>query len=299
MPKVAITGANGFIGSNLVRYFLSAGWEVVGLVRRPELARKFFEPHPRLRFSEFRMPGPIPEEALRGCDYLIHCAHVAYSKSAPDADQVNQDSTRALLDSSRKLGVRKFVFVSSLSAHERALSHYSLQKLRLEKLFDPEKDLIIRPGLVIGPGGLFGKIARNVLKSPWTVLVGGGRQLVHAVWVGDLCRASFKLLEKGYSGSFDLAETEPCTLRELCAILSQATGRPPRFVSVPLRVVSFAVWLAEFLRVPLPFSRENLLGLKALQRLDVRPLPAALEISLMPASQAAARVGRAISVSPR
>ena len=31
--KLFITGANGFIGSSLCRYFLALGWEVHGLVR--------------------------------------------------------------------------------------------------------------------------------------------------------------------------------------------------------------------------------------------------------------------------
>ena len=31
--KVFITGANGFIGSNICRRFLARGWDVAGLVR--------------------------------------------------------------------------------------------------------------------------------------------------------------------------------------------------------------------------------------------------------------------------
>ena len=31
--KIAITGANGFVGSNLVKHFLSAGYEVVAIIR--------------------------------------------------------------------------------------------------------------------------------------------------------------------------------------------------------------------------------------------------------------------------
>ena len=33
MERVLITGANGFIGSNLCRYFLERSYEVYGLVR--------------------------------------------------------------------------------------------------------------------------------------------------------------------------------------------------------------------------------------------------------------------------
>jgi hypothetical protein len=68
---IAITGANGFIGSYLVDYFLTRGWQVRALMRTPRL-----EPRPGLSVEPFDLASPNHFPDLTGCDALIHCAYV-------------------------------------------------------------------------------------------------------------------------------------------------------------------------------------------------------------------------------
>jgi nucleoside-diphosphate-sugar epimerase len=72
MEKVFITGANGFIGSNLCRYFSGRGFDVYGLVRKTSDLH-FLEGLPvRLTFGDLGDPGGF--ELPTGMDYVIHSA---------------------------------------------------------------------------------------------------------------------------------------------------------------------------------------------------------------------------------
>lgn len=147
---VVITGANGFIGSALVRHFSGRGWRVLALCR----AARDQRPVSDVTFREFSLPDGIRDEDFEGGEVLIHCAYVQHSRRCPDSDAVNTRGTERLLALSRTHGYAKFVFLSSLSAHDGAESHYGRHKRELEKIFDPRRDLIVRPGLTLGNGGL-------------------------------------------------------------------------------------------------------------------------------------------------
>src|SRR6266705_4018986 len=105
-PTVVITGANGFIGSHLVRHFSRKQWRVVALCR----AAPRVDPDPNISYRPFSLADGVGEESLEGGDYLIHCACARYSPNCRDADEINIRGTQALLDASRRLRFRKFVF---------------------------------------------------------------------------------------------------------------------------------------------------------------------------------------------
>lgn len=69
MGRVAITGATGFLGSNIAEVFSQAGWEVIGLTRS--------EPAHALPWSHTVVDTSDTDQvsaAIDGCDALIHTA---------------------------------------------------------------------------------------------------------------------------------------------------------------------------------------------------------------------------------
>lgn len=66
-----------------------------------------------------------------------------------NADKINIDGTKKLVEFCRKKNIKP-LFFSSFSAHKEAISHYGKTKLELEKLFDISKDVILKPGFVLG-----------------------------------------------------------------------------------------------------------------------------------------------------
>jgi len=286
---IAITGATGFIGRNLCDHLSDLGAEVRALVRDPS-ARPWSSAG--IRTYACDLPGTIDPEGLAGAGAVIHCAYVTRHTDLEQARRVNDEGTRRLLALSRQAGAARFVFISSQSAHEEAESYYGRSKLALERLLDAGRDLIIRPGLVLGPGeaGLFERMCRTVRSSRVIPLFGGGKQPLQTVHIDDLCEAIATALGKRLTGVLTVAESDPIPMARFLKLVAAGVGSKPMFVPVPLLPALAALRTLEALGIPFPVSSENLLGLKCMRAVDTRPDLDALGVSLRSASESLRRI---------
>ena len=264
MKKVAVTGANGFIGRHLVRHALSIGWEVVGLARRGESESEE-------AFNRFELSGPPPGEALEGCNALVHTAHAMYSPQQGEADLVNIEGSKRLFECARNKGVGKIIYLSSLSSHPSAQSHYGQSKLAVESLLDPERDCILRLGMILGPGGFVERTRDILRRSRFVPLPDGGRQPVYVMHVSDLCRVVERTVRQELKGVFHVAHPADLTVSQVYRSLAKGTRKRPVFLPVPLSWLFAFVRMAESLGFTFPVSSENLLGLRAAGKLPVAP----------------------------
>jgi UDP-N-acetylglucosamine 4-epimerase len=151
-----VTGAAGFIGSNLVQTLLELDQDVVGLDnfatgKRANLdgVREVVGPArwSRLRFDEGDVASSeVCREALAGVDVVLHQAALgSVPRSVEDplaSNTANVTGTLALLEAARHAGVRRFVYASSSSVYGdseqlpkvegelgRPLSPYAVTKL--------------------------------------------------------------------------------------------------------------------------------------------------------------------------
>ena len=233
MRAVAVTGASGFIGGALCRALAGRGWEVRALVRVPE---RFAAPA-GVRAVRCDLPDTIDEAALAGAAAVVHCAYATRETDLDRARRANEDGTRALLERSRHAGVPRMVFVSTVAAAADAPSYYARSKHALEQLFDPARDAIVRPGLVVGAGGhgLFQQLLDNMRRLRVVPLFGGGRQPLQTVHVDDLCEGITRVLERDLTGAFNIAEPEPPTLGDFLRTMAARLGIRCAFVSLPSR----------------------------------------------------------------
>jgi len=259
---VGVTGARGFIGSHLVRRFAARGHAVRAFVRAPGAA-------PAAGVSEHRfvLPGGFDEGDFAGLAAIVHGALVEYGPGRHDADRVNREGCERLIGIARRQGAR-VIFLSTLSAHEGARSHYGRSKLELEKLCDPARDCVLRLGLVLGQGGLFGSIVGLIRGARVIPLPDGGCQPIQTLWMGDLEQAVENVIARGITGSYDVAAPEVHRMSDLYRIVMLGLSASPRLVSVPIGLVELGAAALEALRVPFPIRRENVLGLRALRAFD-------------------------------
>jgi nucleoside-diphosphate-sugar epimerase len=259
IATVVITGASGFIGSHLVNHFANRRWKVIALQRKSPSVTV-----PKVEYVKYDLRDRFEDRMFSKADFLVHCAYIENSVS------LNLEGTKRLLEASRKYGLKRNVFMSSVSAHESALSKYGKQKYLCEKLFDSEADSIIRPALVLGNGGLFQRMSEYLNKGKRTPLVSGGRQPVQIIWIHDLVFAIEKILICDLRGTFTVAHPAVVPYKEFCSKLSRKLGVKPRFVYLPYCVAKGVVAVATIFGMALPVTKENLLGLKAMREVDAK-----------------------------
>src|SRR5690349_7077170 len=113
--KCFVTGASGFIGSNLVHELVRRGHQVKALVRggsdRRGLRGADFEP-----VEGDLSQGDDWQAGLRGCDWCFHAA-ASYHLWLPDYRPMyaaNVDGTRNVLTAAARAGVSRIVYTSTV-----------------------------------------------------------------------------------------------------------------------------------------------------------------------------------------
>jgi nucleoside-diphosphate-sugar epimerase len=286
-----ITGATGFIGSRLATVALARGYTV------KTLTRSDWSGPPRVDVQHRSygvLPDRIPPNVMQGVAVVVHCA--AWVKEGEEsAFAVNVKGTMRLVELARKAGVQTFIFLSSQSARLDAFSAYGRSKYAAEQALLSESGttiVILRPGLVTGPGGtqgLYGRLCRLVESLPVIPLLGGGRSIVQPIHVDDLCAAIFRCDESKTSfhhAVLRLGDPGGVTLAEFVRAIAQVRlGRPKMTISIPLWPVEIAVWFFESLGISLPITSGNLKGLKSVEKMDTAADMARLNLILRPLNE--------------
>lgn len=265
--KIIITGASGFIGRALVEHFAAKGWHVIALVRRPkeQVALQ------GVTFAEYDLSIRPDERWWVGTDYLVHAANAKQQGRGVDAYSLNVSAADQLLAIGRSNGIKRAVFLSSMSARPDARSVYGRQKWAIERLFDRSEDTVLRSGLVIGNGGLVAQTARFIRSKRIAPLIDGGHQPLQIIGINDLTAATDTILAHDLGGTFTVASPEAYSYRHLYQAVADRIGVRVFFVPVPFVLPLALIRMADLLRLPLAATVDNLYGLRQLQVSDTAP----------------------------
>lgn len=263
-PVIVITGAGGFLGTELTKHFQDKDWTVRALVRN---AQKY-QSDGGVEYHEYDLSKPLDKTLIKGSDYLVHAAYIKYDSRHQDALAVNVRAAKQLLDASHKYGLSKNLFMSSMSAHDEAESVYGKQKLAIEELFSSGKDVVFRSGLIVGNGGIVKQMADFMKSKHMVPLVGGGKQPLQTIAIYDLVEVIDKALVTNVSGKFTVATPRVYNYKEFYKALAKNLRVKVLFVPVPLWLLVGVIQVINSLHLPLSISKDNALGLKKLRAVN-------------------------------
>jgi nucleoside-diphosphate-sugar epimerase len=257
MRTVLITGVNGFLASHLAAELAGRGLRIRGSTST-EAGLRVATPGVEEK-SVLRIGGPYDPGIIRGVDTLIHCAWDLRPGTAHD----NVAGTQRLFEAAHAAGVAQQVFISTYSAHESAVTEYGRSKLLVQQDALRRGYAVVRPGLVIGPGGLFQRLADTMSRHRVVPLVDSGRGKVSIVAIGDFQRALAAIVERRLTGLFNLFNPVVVTLKDLVLEIRTAAVRKPFLLPVPSGLLLGPVWLLGRAGIRLPIDVDNLRGLRA------------------------------------
>jgi nucleoside-diphosphate-sugar epimerase len=250
----AITGSNGYVGGCVKKYFAAHGWEILELTRRPG-------DDGHSMYFELGMGG-VPGRA----NALIHCAYDFKPLGWKEIEKINVRGSRLVLESARRQGYGKIIFISSISAFDGCKSLYGKAKLEIEKIALDNGALVIRPGLVYGsgPGGMFGKLTAQIRQSSVIPMIGDGLQIQFLVHNEDLC----SFIESYAAETIEIApqiltaaNEQPWAFKQLLLEIARALDKKPKFIPLPWRFVWAGLKSAEMCGLKLNFRSDSLVSL--------------------------------------
>ncbi|WP_274519276.1 NAD-dependent epimerase/dehydratase family protein [Agreia bicolorata] len=239
--KVAILGANGFIGRAVAESATSSRGEttVHSMVRRTSSPPR---PPGELYAGDVRDIGSI-RAAIRGMDAVIHAAsYIGYDAAL--CRETNVAGTLNVVEACAVEGVDRIVYVSTASVYGtgphrgpaeseleiRPESALSRSRADAENLVLDSGGTVLRPDMVLGAGDRWFVPGLMRFTDAVDGLVDGGTTRMSVVHVRDLGAAAFQLavLDTPSPGAYNIAYEQPAEVREIMDLL-----RVPAAPSLP------------------------------------------------------------------
>jgi len=255
----AVTGATGYLGSRLCQSLAARDWNVFRLTRRPASGDSF-----QIPFS-LNEGAPADFFARHCIESLVHCSYDFQSHRWPEIQARNVQGSIRLLRQAHEQGVRRIIFISTMSAFAGCKSLYGRAKLEIEREATALGAIVVRPGLIYGeqPGGMVGALTKAVRSLPLVPLIGNGQQMLYAIHESDLATLIDRLMMGSDlpRGPVMAAFDRGMTFRKVLEILADRAGRQVKFVPIPWRLIWAPLRLAEALRLPLKFRSDSVISL--------------------------------------
>jgi predicted dehydrogenase/nucleoside-diphosphate-sugar epimerase len=249
-PDTLVLGGTGFIGQSLVRRLVAAGRSVRLLVRDPAGLPRALQELPLDVVRGDLTDAATVDGAVAGVRDVFHLARGA-GKTWDEYVRTDVEPTERVAAACRKHGVRRLIYTSTIAVYDESRSGEVITeqtaldpRLHRRDLYARAKGeserrlleqhsrgglpvVIVRPGIVVGPGASPFHWGVAAWPAPYVCRHWGqGDNPLPLVLVDDVARALMRVGElDGIEGeSFNLAAETDLTARAYIAALSRATG---------------------------------------------------------------------------
>lgn len=277
-----VTGANGFVGSHLVRTLVGAGASTRALVRTTSDLSLLDGVDAELVYGDVTDRASL-DAAFDQADYIFHVAGIVKALKNETYDWVNNQGCRNVCESTLAVagGAKRVIDVSSLAAagpstvgepriesdEEAPVSVYGKSKLAGEAVCRAYMDRlpisIARPPFVYGPSDSASFEIYEALTKHLKVIITGGPRYYSFVYVKDLCDGLLAVgaNERAVNDTFYLTSPEVMTYKNfqnavLETLDTWAIHLPMPAFLMPL-MGRMADWIARRRKKAAVFSRQK------------------------------------------
>ena len=259
---VLVTGATGFIGTQLVRSLINHGY-CVRVFARQSFDSAFCGLVDECNWIEGELDQQcLLKSACQNVSVVFHVAGLAHSRlgDLEEALKVNVEGTKTVFLAGVDAGVSKFIYFSSILASQPETSHYAKSKRSAEDfLFSHGSNChdmdvwSVRPATVYGPEMQSNLVGLRLVKKGLMPLLPLLKRRFKMVSVKDLCEAAIVAAEADVSQStsavFTVTDGQDYTPNRIEDAVYRSLDRRKPLLRIPKLALYLGAIFAEFLNV--------------------------------------------------
>lgn len=255
--RVLLTGADGFLGSNIARELLKQGYEVTALLQdgRPDISIRGLN---ITKVSGDILNTDSLSKAMAGCDYVIHAA--AYTGVWPSRDaiheKINFQGTQNVIQTAVAAGVKRIVYVSTANSFgfgtqanpgnetkpyasatyglDYMDTKYKTQEWVLEQVKTKNFPVIIvNPTFMLGPYDNKPSSGAMIVALKKGQLPGYSMGGKNYVYVKDVAKAVVNAISMGRMGECYILGNQNLSYKEAFSLIADAIGAKKPKIGIP------------------------------------------------------------------
>ena len=262
---ITVIGGAGFIGRSVVEKLAKTGARIIILTRNADKA-KMLKPLGDVGQITCIGGDALDDEALMGviapADMIVNLVGILAPSGKQNFQATQADLPARIVELAKTHDIKKIVHVSAIGANLKSKSAYAVSKAEGEKAllrgFSPVT--ILRPSIVFGPGdGFFNRFGQMAMIAPALPLIGGGKNVMQPVYVGDVADAVVEALRNPATNDqlYELGGPSTYSFKQLMEMTLDAIGRKRALLSVPFALMHVPASLLQLLPNP-PVTRDQL-----------------------------------------
>lgn len=265
---IFISGADGFVGSNLVRELLSRQYDIVAFVKEGDDPKTIKNLPITIKYGNLLDPQSI-STAMKGCDVAIHTAAstAIWPYRSEIQHKINVGGTKNMVAAAKEHKLKRFIHIGTANtfgfgskdepgretlpyASGKYGMDYMDTKLEAQNyLLSEAKDndfpvLILNPTFMLGPYPArigSAKMVLSILQGKVGGYTKGGRNYIA---VKDVCVAIANAITQGNTGECYILGNQNLNYKEIFGLIAKTVGAKSPKIAVPDFVVKTVGYLS-------------------------------------------------------
>ena len=220
--RVAVTGANGFVGKSVRKFLYKNKVRVLGISRK-----NFDKYSTETNVQSKNLLEQLLQKKLKNYDAMVHLIGIGVESPKSTFKEINVNLTKNVIKTCKKSGIKKIIYISGLGVSKNNTSSYFASKYKAEQeIINSGLDYtIFRASYIIGKTDHLSKSLSKQMKKGTIIIPGSGKYQLQPIFVEDVAKIILEsILRKKFSNKIlDLVGPKKISFEDFVKLFSKNT----------------------------------------------------------------------------